>query len=185
MPPKRSKPTGKPGVLKASQRFIFAKGGKLSKTNLQTLFSDQELWDSLRKPQQELVLNEIQAATFFGEGHPEQLESGKYTNYFNTENAIATRVSPNPSTGKDEVESTTEVYFDMNKHLDNFREHLTEGRFDPRWMKSGQEVSLQRARGDYDRFWQLDPETALSDESQRKVAAVREKRLARIMQGME
>jgi hypothetical protein len=188
MPSKHTQPAraeAKKGVLKASQKFIYAKGGKLSKTNLHTLFSDPEMWNSLSATQQQSILSSLNVSKFFGEGHPEERESGKYTNYFTEKNPLATRVSPNPSTGKDEVESANEVYFDMTKHLENFREHLTAGRFDPKWMKAAQEVSLQRARGDYDRFWQLDAETALSEESQRRVAAVKAKRLERIKDGLE
>jgi hypothetical protein len=173
------------GVLKASQRFIYAKTGKLSRTNVHRLFSDPELWNALRKPQQENHLTSLLVTRFFGQGHPEQLQSGKYTNYFTTPNPIATRVSPNPSTGREEVESANEVYFDLTKHLENFREHLTDGRFDPKWMKVAQEVSLQRARGDYDRFWQFDPETSLDEKGRRRVDAVKAKRQERIQKGFE
>ncbi|KIV99074.1 uncharacterized protein PV09_09181 [Verruconis gallopava] len=187
---KRSQPSkavpSKAGVLKPSQKFIHAKSGKLSKTRLPALFSDSELWDSLTSEQQKDVLDSIQVHVFFGEGHPTQLESGKYRNYFTTPDQAAARTTHDAAMESGSVETmTSDGYFDIADHLHRFHEHLIEGRFEPRWMKRAQEICAQRARGDYDNFWQYDRETALSDESRKKVDQVRTKRMDRQQKGLE
>jgi hypothetical protein len=188
MAPKRkqsTKPVTKPGVLKPSQRFIYAKNGKLSKTNLQTLFADPALWSCLTRTQQEHVAATLKVTRFFGPEHPLPLaDAGEtFVNYFTSTNPV----SPNLTTGAEEVEAaaTGEVYFDMAKHLESFAEHLKEGRFDPKWMRAGAETCAMRARGDYDGFWQWDGETRLSEEGRGGVDEVRRRRMERKERGVE
>jgi hypothetical protein len=185
MPPRRKAPAAsqRKGVLKPSQRFITSKTGKLSKTNLHDLFSSSDVWTSLTKAQQLRALSHLKPEELFGEGHPQQLSMGKYLNYFTTPNPLSTRVSPGLDL-KDEVQLSSEVYLDLTKHLEKFREHLTEGRFEARWMREGEECRRKREGGEYEGIWEVEG-VGLSEEGRARVEEVRWRREERRERGEE
>jgi hypothetical protein len=180
------------GALKPSQRFLIAKSGKLSKTNLIALFASPDLWDSLTALQQLSVLESLNIPDLFGPAHPQKLDSGKYLNYFITPNPTSTRISPAPLSAEKPqagqqvaVESGGEVFFDLTPHLETFKDDLRAGRFDPKWQREAEEVGLRRKRGDFDGYWEVEVEGAVGVEGRGRVEEVRRRRLQRKAEGLE
>ena len=206
-PKRRTKPSQTSANIrkpKSDLRFLTAKSGKLSKTNLPALFSSPKVWENLTPTQQLRVLTTLSVDELFGPDHPIKLEGetsdtkGKgskkaekepgYLNYFTTPNPLSTRVSPSPnSTSSHTIEQSSEVYFDLSRHLERFREHLVEGRFDERWLRESKGVSERRARGEFDGLGELGGEGDgdIGMEGWKRVEEVRRRRGERVSAGLE
>jgi hypothetical protein len=181
MAPKRRKPVPaqKPGVLKPSQRFIHQRTGKLSKTNLHALFTSPDLWNALTASQQAQALSHLDIPSLFGSSHPKNSsdsvvkgkgkEKEKYLNYF---------TEPNPAS------TEADVYFDLTTHLERFREHLVEGRFEAKWMRESEEIRLKREAGAFEGIWEAE-NVGLDEEGRKRVEEVKRRRMARKERGEE
>jgi len=79
------------------------------------------------------------------------------------------------------TDGMAEARLDISKHLDRFREHLVEGRFEPKWMRESAEVGMKRERGDYDGLWsvEVDGEGWIDEAARERVDEVRRKRMER------